>query len=246
MLVQKENKIGEIVAQNFHTANIFENFGLDFCCGGKKTISNACSEKGINPDNVITELSKIGEQNGAATHFDRWEADFLVDYIVNNHHSYVITATHTIEHHLDKVVEAHGEKSPEIVAINSLFSELKEELLSHMQKEERMLFPYIKKMIVAQKNSLELTYPPFGTVENPVKVMESEHDKAGNIMKLINKMSGSYTPPETACATFRVLYKELKEFEDDLHVHIHLENNILFPKALQLENEIQKRRNLID
>ncbi len=235
MLVQKENTIGEVVAQNFHTAKIFEDFGLDFCCGGKKTINDACREKGINPDTLLTNLASIGRPNVTAAHYDKWELDFLADYIVTNHHAYVLSEITTIEHHLDKVMSKHGEKHPEIFKINALFSELKEELLTHMQKEEKMLFPYVKKMLFAQMNSLDFPFSPFGSVASPIAVMEHEHDNAGALMHEINLVSGAYTPPDDACTTFRLLYSELAEFEEDLHTHIHLENNILFPKAIALE-----------
>ena len=238
MLVKKDNKIGEIVAKNFHTARIFENLGLDFCCGGKKTINDACNEIGLNPENVINELTKVNDKSAALQHFEKWDSDFLIDYIVNNHHAYVVNAVSTIEHHLQKVVLAHGERHPEIVSINGIFEDLKEELLNHMQKEEKVLFPYIKKMNIAIKNSLEMRYPPFGTVENPLRMMESEHESAGKMMTAINHLSGCYTPPKNACGTFKVLYQELKEFEQDLHVHVHLENNILFPKAIALEKQL--------
>lgn len=238
MQVQKDNKIGEIVARNFRTAQVFENLGLDFCCGGKKTISDACNEKGLNPENVIGELAKIDDKSPAMQHFEKWEPDFLIDYIINNHHSYVTNAVSTIEHHLQKVVLAHGEKHPEVVTINGIFNDLKDELLNHMHKEETVLFPYIKKMNIAYKNSLTMTFPPFGTVGNPVNMMESEHESAGKMTAAINQLSGGYTPPKNACGTFKVLYSELKEFEQDLHVHVHLENNILFPKAIELEGKL--------
>lgn len=238
MQILKENKIGDIVAQNFHSAKVFENLGLDFCCGGKKTISDACNEKGLNTDYVISELSKMDGETSASYHYGNWELDFLIDYIINNHHSYVVNASSTIMHHLQKVVEAHGLKHPEVIEINRIFSELKEELSAHMQKEEKMLFPYIKRMCIASKNSLEISYPAFGKVENPVKVMEAEHESAGKMLAEINKLSSSYTPPANACGTYKVLYAELKEFEHDLHVHVHLENNILFPKAGELENKL--------
>lgn len=246
MLVQKENTIGEIVARNFQTAKVFENYGLDFCCGGKKSLLDACIEKGITPEKIIKDLTSLTEKNANAAHYDKWEADFLIDYIVNNHHSYVTNSVSTIEHHLDKVSSKHGEAHPEVIAIAGLFAEIKEELLSHMQKEEKMLFPYIKKMLLAYRNTLEIQFPPFGTVGNPIKAMENEHEKAGHSMAMINKLSDNYNPPQTACTTYRVLYNELKEFEDDLHMHVHLENNILFPKAIELEKQIQARWNKID
>lgn len=240
MMIQKENKIGEVVAGNFHAAKIFESYGLDFCCGGKRSIEDACITKGVDAAKVLEDLKYMNENNTASARYDTWEADFLADYIINNHHSYVVNAISTIEHHLQKVVAAHGEKHTEVVKIESVFAELKNELLNHMAKEERMLFPYIKKMNIAIKNTLELPVPPFGTVDNPIKVMESEHDNAGILTKKINELSGGYMPPKDACATFRVLYNELREFEDDLHVHVHLENNILFPKAKVLEERLKK------
>ncbi len=240
MLVQKENKIGEVVARNFHTAKVFESLGLDFCCGGKKTIGDACREKGMDADFVVSEVSKVQESNGTAAHFEKWEPDFLADYIINNHHAYVQTTIPTIEHHLQKVVSAHGEKHPELSKIDEAFTTLKNELMDHMAKEEKMLFPYIKKMNIAYKNTLEMPVPPFGSVDNPIKVMESEHEAAGGLMALISKLSGSYTPPADACSTYKVLYSELKEFEADLHMHVHLENNILFPKASELEVKLNR------
>jgi regulator of cell morphogenesis and NO signaling len=240
MLVQKENRIGDIVAGNFHTAKIFESHGLDFCCGGKKSIGDACIEKHVDAELVINELSKVEDTNQTLSRFDKWEADFLVDYIINNHHSYVLNTVSTIEHHLAKVVSAHGERHPEMAKIQGLFADLTDELLNHMQKEEKMLFPYIKKMHMAYRNTLEMPVPPFGTVGNPIKMMEDEHESAGNLMKLISSLSSGYTPPQDACGTYKVLYGELKEFENDLHMHVHLENNILFPKAAWLERELNK------
>lgn len=240
MLVQKENRIGEVVAQNFHTAKVFESLGLDFCCGGKKSIADACKERGIDADFVVGEVSKVEITNGTATHFEKWDADFLADYIVNNHHSYVNNNISTIEHHLARVVAAHGERHTELAKIDENFSMLKDELLNHMAKEEKMLFPYIKKLNIAYKNTLEISAPPFGSIENPIKVMEDEHTEAGRLMGEINTLTNTYTPPKDACGTYKVLYAELREFEQDLHMHIHLENNILFPKAAELEKKMNK------
>lgn len=242
MLAQKENRIGEIVAENFRTARIFEENGLDFCCGGKKTIIEACTEKGVDPENLLSQLNKIDDSDARSTHFNTWEIDFLIEYIIINHHSYVLNTIPTIEHHLLEVIAAHGMKFSHLTKIEELFTDLKEELLSHMAKEEKMLFPYIKKMYVAHKNTLEMPVAPFGTIGNPVKVMESEHDAAGRLMHEINIVTSNFTPPEGACGKFKVLYAELKEFESDLHVHVHLENNILFPKAIELEMQLNKEK----
>lgn len=240
MQIQKETKVGDVVAENFHAAKVFESYGMDFCCGGKRTIEDACVSKGVDTESLLAELKNLNASNPSSTHFDKWEADFLTDYIINNHHAYVNNAISTIEHHLQKVVSAHGIKHPEVCSIESIFAELKNELLEHMAKEERMLFPYIKKLSFAVKNSIEMPAAPFGSVDNPIKVMESEHDNAGELLKKINSLSGGYDPPQDACATFKVLYGELREFEEDLHMHIHLENNVLFPKAKALEAKLNK------
>ena len=240
MLIHKDSRIGDVVVQNFRTSKVFESLGLDFCCGGKKSIAEACREKGIDPEFVVSEVSKVESGSSAAAHFEKWEADFLADYIVNNHHSYVNSSISTIEHHLAKVIDAHGVKRPELSKIDENFFLLKEELLNHMAKEEKMLFPYIKKLNIAYKNTLEMSAAPFGSVLNPIKVMEDEHTKAGRLMGEISKLTNSYLPPEDACGTFKVLYAELREFEQDLHMHIHLENNILFPKAAELEKKMNK------
>jgi regulator of cell morphogenesis and NO signaling len=240
MLIQKENKIGEVVAQDFRTAKIFEGFGLDFCCGGKKTIESACSEKGISPDAVLEALGNSEGGDNASMRYDKWSPEFLADYIVNNHHSYVLNTIPVIEQHLNKVASKHGEKYPYMVKAASLFSHLKDELTSHMGKEEKMLFPYIKKMRNALQNNIDMPAPPFGTVESPIKVMEQEHEMAGSLMRQIGELTNNFTPPEDACTTHRILLQELNEFEQDLHVHVHLENNILFPKASELESKLNK------
>jgi regulator of cell morphogenesis and NO signaling len=245
MQVQKEHKIGETVAKNFRASRVFESYGLDFCCGGKKSIEAACKEKSIDTVKVLADLAQVEDVNDINAHFANWEPDFLAEYIINNHHTYVTNSVSTIEHHLDKVVNAHGERHPEAAMVQSLFTELKTELLNHMAKEEKMLFPYIKKMCFAIKNTIDMPAAPFGTVENPIKVMEAEHDNAGNIMRQINTLTNSYTPPADACTTFKVLYNELMEFENDLHMHVHLENNILFPKAAELELKLDKAFNTL-
>jgi regulator of cell morphogenesis and NO signaling len=244
MIVQKENKIGDIVAENFRTAKIFEGFGLDFCCGGKKTIETACMEKGISADAVIEALENSEGGNQTDMRYDKWSPDFLADYIVNNHHTYVLNAIPAIEQHLRKVISKHGEKHPQMEKVGSYFTSLKYELTAHMVKEEKMLFPYIKKMYYALQNSVAMSAPPFGSVGSPIKVMELEHEAAGSLMKQIGELTNNFTPPEDACTTFRILLKELDEFEQDLHMHIHLENNILFPKASELELKLSKSYSL--
>lgn len=238
MTIQKDITIGEVVAQNFRAAQVFEQFGLDFCCGGKKTIDAACSEKGLDSDTVLNELSKLNGGVVKGIDYNSWDLDFLADYIVQTHHSYVTRSLPNIFAHSQKVASVHGTNHPEVIRIVDLFSNIKDELEGHMQKEEKMLFPYIKKIVAVKKNNLEMSYPPFGNIQNPITVMENEHEGAGLQLSEIHTLSDNYTPPEDACTTFKVLYKELNEFEDDLHIHIHLENNILFPKAIELERSL--------
>jgi regulator of cell morphogenesis and NO signaling len=239
MLIQKESKIGNIVAENFRTAKIFEDYGIDFCCGGKISISEACGEKGINPDELTAKLTGLNEnQNITNDNYNAWEPDFLIDYIIKTHHSYVNRALPVIVGHAEKVALKHGANHAEVIKISELFSGIQAELEIHMQKEELMLFPYIKYLLEAERNSDAVSIPPFGTIENPIKVMEKEHDSAGRVMDEINSLSNSYSIPEDTCTTYSVLYQELKDFENDLHKHIHLENNILFPKAIELENKL--------
>jgi regulator of cell morphogenesis and NO signaling len=239
MNIQKQSTIGEVVAQNFRTAQVFQTYGLDFCCGGKKTIGEACSAIGIDSDELISELAGVTENgNHAEQNFYNWETDSLADYIINTHHTYLIRAMPNIYAHAVKVAQVYGEKHPGTIRVSQVFLEIKEELEVHMQKEEKMLFPYIKRIVQANRDGNQMHYPPFGTVGNPIKVMEIEHEKAGHLTLEINRLTENYTPPADACTTFRVLYEELREFENDLHIHIHLENNILFPKAIEIEKKL--------
>lgn len=246
MRVQKEDKIGEVVRDNFRTAQVFESLGMDFCCGGKKSINDACLEKELDPVSVIAQLMVVESNSHLLQHFNTWEVDFLIDYIINNHHNYVKRSVSTIENHLEKVINAHGIRHPEVIKIKTFFDEIKEELFLHMEKEEKMLFPYIKSMKTVQGHSMKMNCASFGSVSNPIKVMEHEHEEAGKLMAEISSLSNGYTPPSNACNTFIVLYSELKEFEQDLHQHVHLENNILFPKAVEMEKKLNSEVNITD
>jgi regulator of cell morphogenesis and NO signaling len=231
--------IGEIVSKDFRKAEVFKKFGLDFCCGGKKTLEKACRDKGLDILEVKRELEQAeakpqtGNQN-----FSEWELGFLSDYIVNTHHKYVENAMPVIFEYTQKVARVHGEKHPEAIEIANTFEEIMDEMTPHMMKEEQILFPYIKSLSQA-KNSGILPEAPFGTVQNPVRMMEHEHDAVGALMTKINTLTGNYTPPSDACTTYRLSFAKLQEFEADLHQHMHLENNILFPRAIQLEKEMR-------
>ena len=236
---EKESTIGDLVSKDFRKAEVFKKFGLDFCCGGKKTLTKACKEKGLDVIQIEKELKAVEEKPSTSSQdYNTWDIGLLAEYILNTHHKYVIQAIPVIFEYIQKVAKVHGERHPEAIEIVNNFQNVANELNSHMAKEENVLFPYIKKLADAQKNGTTMEASPFGTIANPIKMMEMEHEDVGNVMEKINKLTNNFTPPEDACTTFRLSYSKLKEFEDDLHQHIHLENNILFPKAIALESDL--------
>lgn len=230
--------IRQIVRNDHRAAAVFEKYAIDFCCGGDASLDAACASKGIDPAPIQRELQGLNDSPADATFRPaEWDLDVLADYIVNNHHRYVRRALPRLAAHLEKVVSAHGSRHPELVEIARSFQSVEQELTNHMQKEELVLFPHIRNLARAQAG-MEPARPPFGSVRNPIRMMEAEHQSAGIALSLIRRLSGDLTPPPDACETYRVAYKELGEFERDLHQHIHLENNVLFPKAIELEETL--------
>ena len=237
MEILEEQIIGELVAQNYKTASVFKKFKIDFCCNGNRTISEACERKKLDPSQLINELRNTiinVEQN---IDFNSWELDLLADYIEKTHHRYVLTKIEEIKPYLNKVTRVHGEHNPELKEIEILFNQAAQELSQHLQKEEMILFPFIRNMVNSKMEEKPLFFPHFGTVENPIAMMKHEHQNEGERFEKIAELSNQYTPPSHACNTYRVTFALLKEFEDNLHQHIHLENNILFPKAIKMEKE---------
>ncbi len=233
--------VGEMVAEDYRTAEVFKQFGIEFCCGGKITLEKTCQKRGIDINAVQDALEKLDQKDDLSVHdYINWDLDKLIDHIVNTHHSYVNAALPLLEEYSAKVAKVHGNGNPEVIEIYQNLQAITHELKAHMHKEEAILFPYIRKMVVADRYNENLTPPPFGSVQSPIEMMESEHTSAGNTLESIKELSDDYTPPKHACNTYRVLYAKLKEFESDLHQHIHLENNILFPKAIELESELLK------
>jgi regulator of cell morphogenesis and NO signaling len=238
-MINAENMtLAEIVTENIRSAIVFEEYGLDFCCKGKRPLSEACAEKEIDIQKVLDDLNNLSGSNYGNQNHDDWQLNFMVDYIINNHHQYVRRMIPVISLHSDKVASVHGSNHPETLRIADLFLSVREELEMHMMKEERILFPYIKELHAAEENNIELTPPPFGSIQNPIRMMELEHTSAGDALYQIRKLSNNYAHPDDACNTFKALYSELKEFEEDLHRHIHLENNILFPKSIVMESNL--------
>lgn len=240
MKITEENTLAEVVKANYKASEIFELYGLDYCCNGKRSIGAACKEKNIDTDEVLGRIKLLSSDENGKENFDDFELDELIDYILNKHHSYVAKMLPVIDAHAEKVYSAHGKNHIELEEVRNIWNETSAELSNHMMKEERMLFPYIKNLVSAKRNSLAYQYPPFGTVGNPINMMEQEHTSAGNAFYKIREITNNYEIPSDACATFEVFYRELAEFENDLHRHIHLENNILHPKAILLEETFLK------
>ena len=231
--------VADMVTENIKTAHVFKKYGIDFCCGGGISIEKACLKANANPEELEKALLDCENTTSRANNYNAWELDFLTDHIINVHHGYVEENIPLLIQYAARVAKVHGHHYTELIEIQQLFSLVATELSGHMRKEELILFPFIKKLVNAKRDGTELPQPHFGTVDNPIKMMEAEHEEAGDLLRKISKLSDNYTPPQGACNTYRAFYAKLEEFEQDLHHHIHLENNILFPKALQLEKELK-------
>ncbi len=236
--------IGELVAANYKTATVFKKHKIDFCCQGGRTIDEACQKKGVSRWELLRELEEVMKDDKTdTTDYQSWPLDLLADYIEKKHHRYVEQRSSEIKPFLAKICKVHGDRHPELLEINQLFTESIGELAQHMKKEELVLFPFIRKMVEAKQTKQALSVPHFGTVENPITTMMQEHDTEGERFRKIAELTKDYQPPDDACNTYRVSFALLKEFEEDLHLHIHLENNILFPKAKAMEEEIEAPQN---
>ena len=230
--------LGEIVAKDLRKAEVFKKYDLDFCCGGKKTVKEACAEKGLDVTKIEQELQNADKNVSTARPlpYNDWNLDFLSDYIVNTHHSYVKKTLPDIRSYAEKVAKVHGAHHPELLEINKLAQEVCDEMSEHMVKEETVLFPYVKH-IVNTKGKGYVKFDSLDNVKEPIDIAVTEHELVGGNMDKIKELSNNFKVPEDGCASYAYLFKTLNEFEDDLHIHIHLENNILFPKALKLEKE---------
>ena len=234
-----ENKtISEIVAEDYRTAKIFESYKIDFCCNGNKNFKDVIDAKKLDSEKIITELNSLKNQDiNDSMDYNSFELDLLADHIERKHHRYIEEKTPDLKQYLSKLCNVHGDNHPELFEINKNFNESAGELAMHMKREELILFPYIRKMVSAKQKNENIGPPPFGSVENPIQAMMSEHEIEGERFKKISQITNNYTVPDDGCNTYRVTFSLLKEFEEDLHLHIHLENNILFPKAIEYEKK---------
>ena len=232
MIASTEKTVGEIVAHDYRAAAVFESFGIDFCCKGGMTLEAACRAKKVNSTEVKTKLDKleVSTESGLPD-FGTWPADLLADYIEKKHHRYIAETTPVLLQFLEKLCRVHGSRHPELHEIAALFEESAGDLAMHMKKEELILFPYARNL-VSGKLAAKV---PFATVKQPVMTMMQEHSAEGTRFEEIAALTNNYTPPADGCTTYRVTFQMLKEFSSDLHFHIHLENNLLFPAIIAME-----------
>jgi regulator of cell morphogenesis and NO signaling len=226
-----ERTIGEIVALDFRAAGIFKKAGIDFCCGGKKSLEKACEENAIDSAPLVAELMELeSKPAGHTKNFLDWDLGFLCDYIVNTHHLYVLKTLPELVFYTRKIAQVHGAHHPELLEVAELFGKINAELLQHLQHEEEVLFPAIKK---ALRNP---TQEVMNLIISEIDRMSGEHEFAGGAMDRINAITMHYRVPEDGCNTYHVTFQMLEQFEDDLHIHVHLENNILYSRALAISN----------
>ena len=233
---EQSETIGQIAAKDLRKAEVFKKYGIDFCCGGKKTVREACKEKGIDATRVEQELQQpVSGVTTGNLNFDEWNLDFLADYIVNTHHKYVRKYLPEITGFAIKVASVHGDKHPELLEIRELVERMNEELSAHLVDEEGKLFPLIKEIVRAKESGGVYTRKGEDSFAFQVNATEEEHESVGDILKEIRSLSNNYEVPADGCTSYKLLFRMLDEFENDLFVHIHLENNILFPKAEEVE-----------
>lgn len=237
MNVATEKTVRELALENPAATRIFEQLGIDYCCGGNKSLEEACHNANLNIDAVLESLEKANQSTPAAPR--DWQAEpiaALITHIKDTHHKFTREEILRLGPLVAKVCAAHGKNHPELFQLRDLFQDLANELSAHLTKEEMVLFPYLTRLEAAVTGKEPVARAPFGSVRNPISMMESEHDSAGSILRAIKGLTQGYSAPPDACVSYHTLYSALAAFEADLHQHIHLENNVLFPRAVELEH----------
>ena len=240
MSVTATKTVRELAVDEPGAARVFEGLGIDYCCGGKQTLEQACQAAGLQVGEVLNTLEAAKNSENGASSQTNWQTAPLADVIAHikkTHHQYTRQEVARLSPLFQKVCSVHGKNHPELLGLQDTFEGLAQELTTHLMKEEMVLFPYIERMEESVLQGDPILPPPFRTVQNPVGMMEREHDSAGNALRSLRSASKGYAPPPDACVSFQTLYKALAELEADLHQHIHIENNILFPRAIALEKE---------
>lgn len=231
-----ETPIRDIVTADFRAAAVFHSHHIDFCCGGARQLGEACRAAGADTQAVLAELTRAcSDPASTVPNFAVWTPNELIDYIVTKHHAYVRDALPTIAAHTQKIARVHGERHPELVDVERLFGAIVEDMTSHMAKEEQILFPFIEALAGAAAQGRPAPAAPFGSIANPIRMMEMEHETAGGAMARIRELTHGYQEPADGCTTYTITLRELDAFEQDLHAHVHLENNVLFPRAIALQ-----------
>ena len=232
--------VREIALEMPLTTKVFEEFKIDYCCGGKKLFLEACRNAGANPESVLQKIDNVLEienQNELG-----WLNDAplskLIEHIIETHHTFTRDEIANLSPLMAKVASRHGERHLELLVLEKTFAELCNDLIPHLLKEEEILFPYVEKLEKALKDTGVVPLSCFGTGNNPVRMMMTEHDTAGDLLKKMREITNDYALPEGACLSYAALFNRLEAFEKDLHQHIHLENNLLFPKAIALEEKV--------
>lgn len=236
MNIHPDMTIGEMVAHHYRTAEVFNRHSIDFCCGGKKTLGKACLDHNIAWETMEQELQRaLREPELSSGNMDQWEPDFLAEYIVQVHHKYLRENLPLLREYAAKIAGKHGERHPELKILNKQVELLQNDLLEHMDKEEEALFPHIRALCAAQRRPGQTSVVLPVPVQESIELMEHEHDYAGSLLENLRHITGDFTAPANACTTWRVTYAKLKALDEDLRWHVHLENNILFPKTMLLE-----------
>lgn len=232
--------VRELATEVPNATRVFENLGIDYCCGGGKSLEDACRLANIPVQEVLQRLRQVSAPAGNVDElpdFNHADLSELVSHIINTHHAYVKQEIPRVQKLLAKVVSVHGQNHPELFEAQHVFGALAAELISHMMKEEMVLFPYVVELERTVQSGRRAPSAPFGTVNNPVRMMEMEHEAAGNALKQLRSATGDFAPPPDACFSYNTLFAAFKDFEADLHQHIHLENNVLFPRAIAMEQD---------
>jgi len=238
MTISSTMKVRDVVLELPQATRVFEKLKIDYCCGGDTPLGEACATAGVEVANLERMLEEVGQtevQGKGSLDSQKATLTELIGHILDKHHVYTKEEMARLEPLIEKVISAHGENHPELRGVGGLFQQLCADLRPHMLKEEQILFPYILEMERSAVENRPAPFPPFGTVRNPVRMMMMEHDTVGDILRELRALSLNYAIPTDGCISYQTLYQALEAFEQDLHQHIHLENNILFPRAIEME-----------
>jgi regulator of cell morphogenesis and NO signaling len=227
--------VGDIVTDDYRTAEIFEKHGIDFCCGGNVTLADACLKQGIDPASLVREIEGLQQAPvDRSRNYSAWTLSFLADYIVNTHHAYLKENDDQIVAYTQKIASVHGARHPEVIKIAVIFEKIATDLVAHLKEEEEVFFPAIKRAEAARISGNQPDTKDRETIKNSLVRLHREHEEVGDAIHEIRRLANGFSLPDDVCNTFMLTYRKLDEFEEDLHKHVHLENNILFLKAATL------------